>query len=202
MTVMAERPTASGTELGNFEELLDLLDELHLRDGFKAEIIRGNVVVSPWSKGYYHRVMHLVCKQLEPYLPEGHLIDRAPTLYVFPGEACAYGPDIHAVHEQALETEGNRLDGEALSFVAELTSPSTRNDDLTDKVEVYGRAGIPVYLILDMQEQQATVYGSPSPQGYQIRINKPFGEKLLIPDPFGCLLDTSGFHRPHEGTET
>ncbi len=41
MTVMAERPTTHGTELGDFEEMLALLDELELRDGFKAEIIRG-----------------------------------------------------------------------------------------------------------------------------------------------------------------
>ncbi len=85
MTVMAERPTTHGTELGDFEEMLALLDELELRDGFKAEIIRGNIVVSPWSKGYYHRVMHLVCEQLRPHLPEGHQISSAPFLYVFPG---------------------------------------------------------------------------------------------------------------------
>ena len=41
----------------------------------------------------------------------------------------------------------------ALSLAAELTSSSTRDDDLTDKVVVYGRAGIPVYLLLDMQEE-------------------------------------------------
>ncbi|MCI3278584.1 hypothetical protein [Streptomyces cylindrosporus] len=76
----------SGTEpSGSFEELLDLLDELNVPDGYKAEIIRGSIVVSPWSKGYYVRVMRSVCSQLEPYLPEGHVIERAPVLFVFPG---------------------------------------------------------------------------------------------------------------------
>ncbi|MFF3894414.1 Uma2 family endonuclease [Streptomyces sp. NPDC001812] len=196
MTVMAERPMISGTESGNFEELLDLLDELHLRDGFKAEIIRGNIVVSPWSKGYYQRVMHLVCKQLEPHLPAGHSISCGPFLYVFPGDESAYGPDIHAASDRAFETTSNRLDGEALSFVAELTSSSTRDDDLTDKVEVYGRAGIPVYLLLDMQEEQATVFSMPSAKGYEARCSKPFGEKLPIPQPFDCLLDTTDFKAP------
>lgn len=41
MTVMAERPTTSGTESHDFEELLDTLDELDVPDGYKAEIIRG-----------------------------------------------------------------------------------------------------------------------------------------------------------------
>ncbi|MFF9485971.1 Uma2 family endonuclease [Streptomyces sp. NPDC014676] len=196
MTVMAERPTINGTEPDSFEGLLRTLDELDVPDGYQAEIIRGNIVVSPWSKGYYTRVMRLVCQQLEPHLPEGHVIERAPNPYVFPGDERAYGPDIHAAHAKALETADNHIDGEALCFVAELTSSTTRDDDLTDKVEVYGRAGIPVYLILDMQEEQATVLWTPSAKGYESRDTRPFGEKLSIPAPFGCVLDTTGFRAP------
>ncbi|WP_399886879.1 Uma2 family endonuclease [Streptomyces sp. BBFR51] len=197
MTVMAERPTMSGTEYQSFEELLAALDELVVPDGYRAEIMRGSIVVSPWSKGYYHRVMRLVCAQLEVHLPESHVIERGPFLYVFPGDECAYGPDIHAADERVFETEGHHLDGEGLSFVAELTSPATRNNDLTDKVKVYARAGVPVYLVLDMQKEQAIVHGSPTPEGiYEVRVTKPFGEKLPIPAPFDCLLDTSGFRAP------
>lgn len=72
MTLMAERPVMSGTKpRSEFEELLDVLDELNVPDGYKAEIIKGSIVMSPWSKGYYTRVMKLVCSRLEPYLPEG-----------------------------------------------------------------------------------------------------------------------------------
>ncbi|MEW2121905.1 Uma2 family endonuclease [Streptomyces sp. NPDC005474] len=197
MTLMTERPiTISGTEPHSFEGLLDALDQLDLPDGYKAEIIKGNIVVSPWSKGYYSRVMKLVRRQLEEYLPEGHLIDSAPLLFVFPGAERAYGPDVYAAHERTLETDSNRLDGEGLSFVAELTSPSTRNDDLTEKVEVYGRAGIPAYLVLDMQEDEASLFLDPYEKGYKSRLTKPFGEKLYLPDPFGCELDTAGFKAP------
>ncbi|NUQ97775.1 MAG: Uma2 family endonuclease, partial [Streptomyces sp.] len=41
MTLMTERPTISGSEPENFEELLDILDELNVPDGYKVEIIRG-----------------------------------------------------------------------------------------------------------------------------------------------------------------
>ncbi|MEU0070778.1 Uma2 family endonuclease [Streptomyces sp. NPDC006332] len=197
MTSMAERPiTISDTGSPSFEDMLVVLEELYVPAGFMAEIIRGNIVVSPWPKGYYTRVMKLVCSQLEPHLPDCHVIERAPQLFVFPEQQRAYGPDIHAAHEQVYETASNRLEGEALSFVAELTSPSTRVDDLTDKVETYGKAGVPVYLVLDMQEEQAIVFGSPSAQGYEVRLTKPFGEKLDIPAPFNCTLDTAGFTAP------
>ncbi|GAA4002894.1 Uma2 family endonuclease [Streptomyces plumbiresistens] len=196
MTVMIERPTISSTEPHSFEAMLDDLDRLDVLDGYKAEIIRGSIVMSPWSKGYYTRVMNLVCKQLHGHLPDGHFISQAPNLFVFPGLGRAYGPDIHAAHERVLETSSNRLDGEALSFVAELTSSATRDDDLSDKVETYGKAGVPVYLILDMQEEKATVLWAPTAEGYTARLSKPFGEKLDIPAPFDCTLDTTGFQAP------
>ncbi|MFD8534955.1 Uma2 family endonuclease [Streptomyces rubrogriseus] len=196
MTVMAERPTMSGTEYQGFEELLVALDELAVPDGYRAEIMRGSIVVSPWSRGYYTLVMRLVCEQLEPHLPDGHVIDRAPNLFVFPGVERAFGPDVYAAEATALATVSNQLDGEALSFVAELTSFSTRHDDLTDKVETYAKAGVPVYLLLDMQEEQATVLWTPSAKGYESRLTMPFGEKLPIPAPFDCLLDTAGFKAP------
>ncbi|MFB7494660.1 Uma2 family endonuclease [Streptomyces sp. NPDC056161] len=197
MTLMTERPVIDDVEpRGGFEELLDLLDQLNVPDGYKAEIVRGNIVVSPWSKGYYADVMDLVCDQLRPHLPEDHRITWGPLLYVFPGIESACGPDIHAAHQRVRRSTSNRLDGEALSFVAELTSPSTRDADLTDKVEIYGRAGVPVYLLLDMQQEVATVYWSPSDKGYQGRLTQPFGEKLHIPEPFDCVLDTDGFQAP------
>ncbi|MEV2211034.1 Uma2 family endonuclease [Streptomyces sp. NPDC050997] len=196
MTLMAERPTINSTEPPSFEDLLNDLDRLDVLDGYKAEIIKKSIVMSPWPKGYYIRVMNLVCRQLQAHLPEDHFISQTPNLFVFPGVERAYGPDIHAAHEQTLETASNRLDGEALSFVAELTSSATRDNDLTDKVEMYARAGVPVYLILDMQEQKATVLWEPAAQGYRARCSMPFGEKIDIPAPFSCPLDTTGFQAP------
>ncbi|MFC8518234.1 Uma2 family endonuclease [Streptomyces sp. NPDC057257] len=195
MTLMTERPTISGTEPRSFEALLNDLDELIVPDGYKAEIIRGSIVLSPWSKAYYTRVMRLVCRQLQAHLPEGYELERAPNLFVFPGDERAYGPDVYAAHDRVFEGDSNRLDGQGLHFVAELTSTSTRDDDLTDKVMVYGRAGVPVYLILDMQEAQATVLWTPSAKGYESHITMPFGEKLPMPAPFDCTLDTTGFRR-------
>ncbi|MGW3591891.1 Uma2 family endonuclease [Streptomyces fungicidicus] len=196
MTVMAERPTTRGTEPDSFEGLLNTLDELDVPDGYTAEIIRGSIVVSPWSKGYYLDVMELVCEQLRQHLPSEHRISYGPFLYTFPQVERAYGPDIHVAHRSISRSTSNHLDGEALSFVAELTSSSTRDDDLTDKVLTYGRSGVPVFLLLDMQEEQATVFSMPSAKGYESRDTKPFGEKLRIPQPFDCVLDTTDFKAP------
>ncbi|MFF4402526.1 hypothetical protein [Streptomyces sp. NPDC001480] len=42
MTLTTERPTVSGTGSDSFEAMLDLLDELNVPDGYKAEIIKGH----------------------------------------------------------------------------------------------------------------------------------------------------------------
>ncbi|MGX9887500.1 Uma2 family endonuclease [Streptomyces sp. NPDC002276] len=179
-----------------FQGLLDDGDELQVPPGYRVEIIRGNIVLSPWPPGYYARVMNQVCEQLSSHLPEGHIACSGRLLYVFPSAERAYEPDIHVVHRRKLRTTSNRMDGTALSFVAELTLPSTRDVDFTDKVETYGKAGVPVYLLLDMQEEQATVYWTPSAKGYESCSTRPFGGRLSIPAPFDCTLDTTGFEPP------
>ncbi|MGX8906001.1 Uma2 family endonuclease [Streptomyces netropsis] len=83
------------------------------------------------------------------------------------------------------------LPGEALSLVGEFTSRSTADFDRRDKVEVYGRAGVPVYVLVDMLETTVTVYSSPSDQGYRSHTQVKFGDKVQIPAPFDCELDTA-----------
>jgi len=195
MTSTIRLTPTSDIETHDFEALLAALDGLDV-PGYRAEIVQGSIVLAPWPKGYHVKIARSVCEQLEPRLPEGHLLTTSPVLYVFPGDRRAYGPDIHAASGEAFSTTDFRIGGEALSFVAELATTPTRKDDLTEKVQVYGRAGVPVYLLLDLPEDEATAFWMPWAKGYQSRCTKPFGEKIHVPAPFDCELDTTGFRRP------
>ncbi|MFD7441870.1 Uma2 family endonuclease [Streptomyces sp. NPDC059909] len=203
MTAMLERPTTIDTPHGSqrFEALCRTLLSMEVPDGYRAEIVGGNIVMSPWSRGFYLPIMESIQDQLKPERREGHTMSAAPFLFTFPGEERAYGPDIHAAATAAFQTDSHYIDGEALSFVCELTSSSTRLVDWQDKVPVYGRSGVPVYLLIDVQEKAATVFWEPSAKGYLSRTTVPFGAKLEIPDPFGCELDTSTFQIPAESTD-
>ncbi|MBT2383543.1 Uma2 family endonuclease [Streptomyces sp. ISL-11] len=178
-----------------FEEMCNLLEQIDadLPDGYRTEIIGGNIVVSPWSKGLYLRIMRSLVRQLRPHLPEGHEIDTSPCLFLFPGHERSYGPDIHVSDEALTNVDSIHLPGEALSLVGELTSPSTADFDRREKVEVYGRAEVPVYVLVDMDETTVTVYSSPSSKGYRTHTQIKFGEKVRIPVPFECELDTAGW---------
>ncbi|MFK8846600.1 Uma2 family endonuclease [Streptomyces sp. Ac-502] len=200
MTVMLERPKTIDVPHGSagFQELCRALLSLDVPDGYRAEIIGGNIVMSPWSRGGCMRVMRSIRAQLDPHAPQGHFVDHAPSLFTFPGQGRAYGPDVYGVASHVFD-EGEdefQFDGEALSLVVELTSPSTRNADWDDKLPVYGCAGVPVYLLADMQEKHTTVFWEPSRDGYTKRRTAPFGDKLPIPKPYDCVLDTTDFVRP------
>ena len=65
MTVMLERPTSSTpieTPDGppDFEAMCRTLLSTDVPVGYRAEIIRGNIVMSPWPPGYYYLVMESI----------------------------------------------------------------------------------------------------------------------------------------------
>lgn len=198
MTVMLERPMTISVPPGSprFQALCRTLLTMDVPVGYRAQIVGGNIVMSPWSQKFYMPIMRALRALLEPHAPSGHIADSAPFLFAFPEAERAYGPDVYVAQESAFQGRGRYVDGEALSLVAELTSTSTRDADWDDKTPVYGKSGVPVYLLLDMQEETATVFWQPTSQGYDSRLTVPFGDPLHVPAPFDCELDTSGFRAP------
>ncbi|GAA0328133.1 Uma2 family endonuclease [Streptomyces blastmyceticus] len=199
MAVMVEIPRGTVREIsptpdpGGFEGLCRVLEkiEMHLPDGYRSEIVRGRITVSPWSKGKYRPVLVNLVRQLEPHTPEGHLADRSPLLFRFPDHSRSYGPDVHVSDEELTNIDSIHLPGEALSLVGELTSSSTADFDRLDKVEVYGKAGVQVYVLVDVLNSTVTVYSSPSETGYRRHTQVKFGDKVRVPAPFDFELDTS-----------
>lgn len=80
MTIMTERATPIGTlsESATFDDLLHTVAEMNTPDGFKAELIRGKIVLSPFSKLRYFRPMRALREQLQSHAPKGHIADIAP----------------------------------------------------------------------------------------------------------------------------
>ncbi|MFF8974056.1 Uma2 family endonuclease [Streptomyces sp. NPDC014995] len=190
---MTERPPGIGAPpTGSFEEMLRIVEELDTPAGYKAELIRGKIVVSPWSKLRYLRPMRRLRAQIEAHAPEGHVTETSPFLFVFPSSERGYGPDLFVADESAFDAEGRHADGAALSLVAELTSDSAKDADWLDRMETYGRI-VPVYLLPDMKVGEITAFWDPSPKGYRSRTTAPFGRPVRIPAPFDFDLDTSGF---------
>ncbi|WP_449486514.1 Uma2 family endonuclease [Streptomyces avidinii] len=191
---MTERATPIDTLSAppTFENLLQTVAEMDTPVGFKAELIRGKIVVSPFSKLRYSRRMRLLREQLQAHVPKGHFADTSPFLFRFAAAERGYGPDLYVADEAAFDEEGLHADGSALSLVGEFTSVSTKDADWNEKLDVYGLL-VPVYLVVDMQDSEITCFWDPSPHGYRSRRTVSFGEPLHVPEPFDCEIDTTGF---------
>lgn len=193
MTIMIERATPIEAQASPaFESLLRTVAEMDTPHGFKAELIRGKIIVSPFSKLRYSRRMRLLREQLQAHVPEGQFADTSPFLFRFPAAERGYGPDLYVADEAAFEEDGLHADAAALSLVGEFTSVSTRDADWNEKLDVYGSL-VPVYLVIDMQDSEITCFWDPSPHGYRSRTTVSFGKPLQIPEPFDFSLDTTGF---------
>lgn len=193
MTIMTERPTAIDAPAdGSFEDMLRIVEEMDTPVGYKAELIRGKIVVSLWSKLRYLRPMRRLRGQVEAHAPEGHVTETSPFLFRFPGSERGFGPDLFVADEATFDADGRHADATVLSLAAELTSDSTKDVDWLDKMDTYGRI-VPVYLLLDMKMQEINVFWDPSPKGYRSRTNVPFGRPVRVPAPFDFELDTSTF---------
>ncbi|MEU3350076.1 Uma2 family endonuclease [Streptomyces sp. NPDC037389] len=200
MAVMVETPLpqtiSPARDPYGFEELCHVLEivDQNLPDGFRSEIIRGRIVVSPWSKAKYRSILVSLTRQLGPHVPEGHIADRCPLLFRFQGHSRSYGPDVHVSDEELTkDVDSIHTPGESLSLVGELTSASTADFDRRDKVEIYGKAGVPVYVLVDILNSAVSVYSSPSEGGYGRCTEVKFGDKVHIPAPFDFELDTSNW---------
>ncbi|MFI9200472.1 Uma2 family endonuclease [Streptomyces sp. NPDC053048] len=199
MAVMMEtpfQPISDDEPESKFEQLCRDLEESNedLPLGYRAEIIGGNIVMSPWSKGRYLSILRSLHNQLTGHTPPGHSAMTTPNLFVFPQQERGYGPDLHVADDEAVDLDTILLPGSALSLVAEQTSTSTRGTDLTDKVNVYGKGEVPVYVLIDMQKGMVTVYHDPTPdEGYRAHTQVKFGDKVHIPVPFDFELDTAGW---------
>ncbi|MFF4530306.1 Uma2 family endonuclease [Streptomyces sp. NPDC001407] len=177
-----------------FDQLCRDLEQANdaMPDGYRAEIIGGKIVMSPWSRGRYLPILHSLQDQVSAHTPPGHRASTSPNLFVFPQQSRGYGPDLHVSDTTATNIDSILLPGSALSLVAEQTSPSTRFADLTDKVSVYGRGEVPVYILIDMTKSAVTVYYDPNPDyGYLAHRPIKFGDKVHIPAPFDFELDTA-----------
>ncbi|MCC9706847.1 Uma2 family endonuclease [Streptomyces sp. MNU76] len=73
-----------------------------------------------------------------------------------------------------------------------LTSPPQDRDRET-KILGHARAGIPVYLLIDREEAEVTVFSEPSADRYAKAVKCKLGLVVPLPGPLGFDLDTAEF---------
>ncbi|WP_327428291.1 Uma2 family endonuclease [Streptomyces sp. NBC_01236] len=191
MTAMAHEP------LTQAEVLLEGFLALDTPEGFRAELIEGEIVVTPPPDGDHEDYIELIVSQVYRRSQTDMQFSGNKGLKLKSGGAC---PKNHAIPDGTFAPRELRLfrgadswmSCEGVAMVVEVTSTKPEADREA-KRRCYARGGIPLYLLIDRDASSLTLFSDPEKDDYRQLCTLPFGKSLALPEPFAFDLDTTDF---------
>ncbi|MER6709872.1 MULTISPECIES: Uma2 family endonuclease [unclassified Streptomyces] len=191
MTAMAHEP------LSQEDVLLEGFLALDTPEGFRAELIEGEIVVTPPPDGDHEDFIGLIVEQV---------LTRSRTRMQFAGtKGLILGSGGHASGDRAIPDgtfaprESRLFRGadswmpcDGVSMVLEVTSTKPKADREA-KRRCYARGGIPLYLLVDRETSSITLFSDPGKDDYREHCTRPLGRCISLPDPLSFDLDTAEF---------
>jgi Uma2 family endonuclease len=170
----------------------EAFENLEVPEGFKAELIRGDIVMMAGPDKVHNRIVQSVQDQI----PSGRW-ERLQTQDVaFPGENSEPQPDLVVLEIGADDGPGRLVPSPAVTMLVEVVSKTSAHRDYVEKRSIYAAGGVPVYLIIDPFEAKCVVLTEPTGTGlaadYQSERTRKFGDLVTLPI-VGIDLDTTAF---------
>lgn len=191
MTAMAHEP------LSQADVLLEGFLALETPEGFRAELIEGEIVVTPPPDGDHEDCIGLIVTQVIRGSRTDMQFSGNKGLKLKSGGAC---PKNHAIPDGTFAPTALRLyrgadswmpcDGVAMVLEVTSTKPQA---DREAKRRCYARGGIPCYLLVDREASMVTLFSEPENDDYRLLLKRSFGDPLALPAPFAFDLDTADF---------
>ncbi|MDJ1138453.1 Uma2 family endonuclease [Streptomyces iconiensis] len=191
-------PTADATPTNGrpWGDLTRLREETKTPEGCKVEIAEELITVAPPLDNNHNVITHRVQRLLYTVIPDDWGIFQTVGTAVPPCHSL-FVPDLAVAPEAVLESEpGNYIPAAAAELVVEVTSKNNANHDRIKKAEIYAKARVPLYLLIDRHAPggpTTPLYGEPRHDVYRVLQAAPFGEPLHLPAPFDMDLDTKVF---------
>jgi Uma2 family endonuclease len=179
------------------EVLLEGFLALDTPEGFRAELIEGEIVVTPPPDGDHEDYISLIVSQVIRKSRTDMQFSGNKGLKLKSGGAC---PKNHAIpdgtfapgHLRLFRGADSWMPCEGVAMVAEVTSTKPQTDREA-KRRCYARGGIPLYLLIDRDDSSLTLFSDPEKDDYRQHCTLPFGKSLALPEPFAFDLDTTDF---------
>ncbi|MFE2627196.1 Uma2 family endonuclease [Streptomyces sp. NPDC059374] len=189
MTAMAHEP------LTQEDVLLEGFLALDTPEGFRAELVEGEIVVTPPPDGDHEKYISRIVRQVIRHSRTDMDVSGNKGLRLKSGDSC---PKNHVVPDVTFAPMEADLFGGAESWmpcdgvamVLEVTSTKPQADREA-KRRCYARGGVPLYLLLDRDTAQITLFSSPEKDDYREHCTRPFGKPLTLPAPFAFELETT-----------
>ncbi|WP_274914843.1 Uma2 family endonuclease [Streptomyces sp. WZ-12] len=192
MTAMAHEPMATDKET-----LLDFFLSLDTPEGFRAELVEGELVVTPPTDGDHEDYLGIINEQVYGQSATPMRSSGGKGLVL---SSSGDHPADHVIPNATFAPRSLRLfrgappwmPSDGVAMVVEVTSSKPRNDR-EGKRYAYARAGIPLYLLVDHDRSAVTLFSEPSDGDYGGSTTVPFGKALPLPAPFSFDLETTEF---------
>ena len=186
MTVMTREPETPA------DSTVEYFLSLDTPEGYRAELIDGEIVVSPPPDGSREHGISRMTQQV--FASGATRMDFAGHKGLVVPSATGQSrliPDVTFAPWDRCLFRGAPpwMLPDGVAMVVEVTS-SSPDHDRHGKRHGYAAAQIPLYLLVDRQRGQVTLFSDPSRGDYVTQTQVPFGGTIKLPAPFSFTLET------------
>ncbi|MEU6366336.1 Uma2 family endonuclease [Streptomyces sp. NPDC046931] len=194
MTVLDDRIEMADANTKRLDEWFERLERMPVPEGFRVEIVGGNVHMTPQRDTHWLIIRHIV-RALEDRFGRNVTV-FSDVRIDFPGHENGFCPDVAKLGDSAEKDDEGRWRYQDVEFVAEVISEGTAANDYGPKKRAYALAEVPLYVIADPYQGRCRIYRHPKGGDYITETTVPFGEDLDLTDTVvGLTLETAGFPR-------
>lgn len=174
------------------DRVRELFEQLEVPEGYKAELLRGEIVMMAGPDWVHNVIVQSVADQI----PRDRWHRLQTQDIAIPGEASEPEPDL-VVHERgAFEGPGRLVPSPAVTLLVEVVSKTSVDRDYRLKRSMYAAGRVPAYLIIDPLVGRCVLFTEPTgagdEAGYRVERTTKFGEYMPV-DVLGVHLDTTEF---------
>ncbi|MFH9859986.1 Uma2 family endonuclease [Streptomyces sp. NPDC017202] len=194
MTVVDDRIAMADANTRRLDELFELLEQMPVPEGFRVEIVGGNVFMTPQRDTHWGIIRRIVRAVEDRFGVDAKVF--SDVRIDFPGHENGFCPDVAKLRDSAEKDDEGHWRHEDVEFIAEVISQGTAVNDYGPKKTAYAVAEVPVYLIVDPYQGRCYVYTDPKEGHYVVCTRVDFGGPVdLTATVVDLTLKTDAFPR-------
>jgi Uma2 family endonuclease len=185
MTAVEERPMIK-------DRMVRLFESLEVPEGFKVELLRGEIVMMAGPDWVHNDIVEYVADQI----PRERWQRKQTQDIALPGESSVPQPDLVVLEREVYQRPGRYVPCEVVTLLVEVVSKTSAHRDYAIKRSLYAAGRVPAYLIIDPLIGRCTFLTEPTGTGdkadYRTQRTSMFGEPVPI-DVLNLKLETTEF---------
>ncbi|MEJ8658096.1 Uma2 family endonuclease [Streptomyces sp. MS1.AVA.4] len=164
----------------------------HAPEGVKLEFIKGKLKVKPMPEQLHRAIVMWLLRQCMQQRPELDLYPEMDLRVETYRQGRAYADGVLAPVEHFVGHDGMWANPEGVLMAVEVTSydSDTHARDRVEKRAAYAEASIPVYLLIDRDDNTLTVFSEPENGTYRQHPTYKYGDTVALPTPVDITLAT------------